>query len=169
MSDPYDYGEKKRISVLGPTLSFKGELKAEEDLLIQGKIEGSIEHTSNLTIGEEGDVKADIKAEYIAVEGKVEGDLNGTKSIVIKDTANVEGNIYSPTVSLNEGSTFNGKIDMSGKKPATTQLPVTAEEVPVTAEEVDDAKATGTEADKAEAKSESVKTSQPKKRASKVA
>ena len=162
MSDPYDYGEKKRMSVLGPTLSFKGELKAEEDLLIQGKIDGSIEHTSNLTIGEEGDVKADIKAEFIAVEGKVEGDLKGTKSVVIKDTANVEGNIYSPTVSLHEGSTFNGKIDMSGKEPAMTQLPVTAEKV-------DDSKATVTEADKAEAKSESIKTSQPKKRASNAA
>jgi len=127
MSDPYDLGKKKQTSILGPTLSFKGELKAEEDLLIRGKIEGTIEHTSNLTIGEDGRVKADIKAEYIAVEGKVEGDLKGSKSIVIKDTANVEGNIYSPVVSLLEGSTFNGKIDMTGKEPASRQRPEQAE------------------------------------------
>ena len=57
MSNPYDLGDKKHTSVLGPTLSFKGELKAEEDLLIRGRIEGSIEHTSNLTIGEDGKVR----------------------------------------------------------------------------------------------------------------
>jgi len=123
MSNPYDTGKDASASVLGPTLSFKGELTAKEDLLIQGKIEGTINHTSNLTIGEEGQVKADIKAEFIEVEGKVRGDLQGSKSVVIKDTADVEGNIYSPTVSLLEGSTFNGKIDMTGKEPAQSMAP----------------------------------------------
>lgn len=158
MSDPYDLGKKKSVSVLGPTLSFKGELKAEEELLIQGKVEGSIEHTSNLTIGEQGKVKADIKAEFIAVEGKVQGDLKATKSVCIKDTANVEGNIFSPMVSLHEGSNFNGKIDMSGKEPAKSQLP---EPTAV----VDVAKAT----DETTARNETRKSSQPKKRASNAA
>lgn len=158
MSDPYDFGEKKNTSVLGPTLSFKGELNAEEDLLIQGKVEGSITHTSNLTIGEQGQIKADIKAEFIAVEGKVQGDLRGTKSTVIKDTADVDGNIFSPTVSLHEGATFNGKINMSGKEPAKSQLPEARVEADV-------AKAV----DEATAKSETKKSSQPKKRESNAA
>ena len=46
MSHPYDMGEKKRASILGPTLKFKGELTANEDLVIQGQIEGSIKHNS---------------------------------------------------------------------------------------------------------------------------
>jgi cytoskeletal protein CcmA (bactofilin family) len=114
MSHPYDMGDKKQHSVLGPTLKFKGELTAEEDLLIQGTVEGSIKHTSNLTIGKEGTVKADVKAEHISVEGKVDGDLVGRTSVVVKESANVTGNIFSPTVTLREGSKFNGKIDMSG-------------------------------------------------------
>ena len=158
MSDPYDLGEKKSMSILGPTLSFKGELRAEEDLLIQGKVEGSIQHTSNLTIGEHGKIKADVKAEFIAVEGKVTGDLTGTKSIVIKDTADVDGNIFSPTVSLHEGATFNGKIDMSGKEPAVKQLP----EPKVEVEEV----AAANDADKPV---EAIKPNQGRKRASNVA
>jgi cytoskeletal protein CcmA (bactofilin family) len=158
MSDPYDLGKKKHTSVLGPTLSFKGELKAEEDLLIRGRVEGSIEHTSNLTIGEDGKVKADIKAAFIAVEGKVEGDLKGTKSVVIKDTADIKGNIYSPTVSLHEGSTFNGKIDMSGKEPATKQLPKVMDEI-------GDAKAK----DEVVAQADTKKSSKPKKQASNAA
>ena len=115
MSNPYDTAKPRKASVLGPTLKFKGELTAEEDLLIQGSIEGSIKHSSSLTIGESGRVKADVSAEYVAVEGNVEGDIHGTQSVTIRESANINGNISSPTVSLLEGATFNGNIDMTGK------------------------------------------------------
>ncbi len=158
MSHPYDMGEKKQVSILGPTLKFKGELTANEDLVIQGQIEGSINHSSNLTVGEEGKLKADVKAEHIAVEGKVDGDLEGRTSVVVKDSANVAGNIYSPTVTLHEGSTFNGRIDMSGNakpqeepKPQAESRPQAEASKPEKAEESED-------------KAESKKTSAPKKR-----
>ena len=115
MSNPYDTAKPKKASVLGPTLKFKGELTAEEDLMIQGSIEGSIKHSSSLTIGESGHVKANVSAEYIAVEGNVEGDIHGSQSVTVRETANISGNISSPTVSLLEGATFNGNIDMTGK------------------------------------------------------
>jgi cytoskeletal protein CcmA (bactofilin family) len=115
MSNPYDTAKPRKASVLGPTLKFKGELTAEEDLLIQGSIEGSIRHSSNLTIGESGQVKANVSAEYVAVEGKMEGDIHGTQSVTIRETANINGNISSPTVSLLEGASFNCNIDMTGK------------------------------------------------------
>lgn len=121
MSNPYDVGEQKKTSILGPTLSFKGELIAEEDLLIQGKIKGSINHTSSLTIGNEGNVQGDIEAEYVTIEGRVKGDVRGSKSVTVKDSANVDGNIISPVVSILEGSTFNGSIDMSAKKAQSVQ------------------------------------------------
>ena len=118
MSNPYDTAKERNSSVLGPTLKFKGELTADEDLLIQGRIEGSIKHSSSLTVGEGGHVKADVAAEYIAVEGRVEGDLKGSQSVTIRESAKIDGNIISPTVSLLEGATFNGKIDMSGEQAA---------------------------------------------------
>jgi len=114
MSNPYDNTRDKNSSVLGPTLKFKGVLTADEDLLIQGRIEGSIKHTSSLTIGESGHIKADVKAEYIAVEGHVNGDLIGSKSVKVRETAKITGNIVSPNVSLVEGANFNGTIDMDG-------------------------------------------------------
>jgi len=113
MEDPYNTGAEKGSSVLGPTLEFKGELKADEDLLIRGKVEGSIRHSSNLKIGKEGRIEAEVRAEYIEVHGEVKGDLTGSKSVVVRSSANVTGNIYSPNVSLHEGATFNGTIDMS--------------------------------------------------------
>lgn len=115
MSNPYDTAKPRKASVLGPTLKFKGELTAEEDLMIQGSIEGSIKHSSSLTIGESGHIKANVSAEYIAVEGNVEGDIHGSQSVTVRETANISGNISSPTVSLLEGATFNGNIDMTGK------------------------------------------------------
>lgn len=117
MSNPYETA-KRRGSVLGSTLRFKGKLSADEDLLIQGHVEGSIKHTSNLTIGEEGRIKGNVRAEYIVVEGSVNGDLSGDKSVIVRNSANVDGNIYSPVVTLLEGAKFNGSIDMSGKSAA---------------------------------------------------
>lgn len=102
-----------KISVLGPTLVFKGELSAGEDLLIQGRIEGTIKHNErNLTVGPQGTVKANIRAKNIIVEGTVRGDMFGAETVTIRETANVRGNIVSPRVGLRQGAKFKGKIDM---------------------------------------------------------
>ena len=121
MSNPYDNAKTRSTSVLGPTLKFKGELSADEDLLIQGKVEGTIKHSSSLTIGESGHVKADTTAEYIVVEGSVDGDLHGGRSVKVRETAEINGNISSPSVSLVEGATFNGTIDMTGEAKVKTE------------------------------------------------
>ena len=118
MSNPYDKDTVTHSSVLGPTLKFKGKLTANENLLIHGQIEGSIKHSSLLTVGKEGKLKANVSAEYIAIDGNVVGDLAGTKSVVVSKGADVTGNIYSPIVTLREGATFNGSIDMTGKAKA---------------------------------------------------
>lgn len=105
-------------SILGPTLHFKGELSAEENLLILGTVEGSIEHTAGLTIGEQGRIKANIQAATIKVEGKVEGNLQATTSVSINASADVEGDVNAPTVAVVEGARFKGRIDMGARKAA---------------------------------------------------
>ena len=120
MSNPYDSPTVKHPSVLGPTLKFKGELIAEENLLIHGQVEGSIKHSSLLTVAEAGKLNANVTAEYVAIDGNVVGDIGGSKSVIVSEGADVTGNIFSPVVTLREGATFNGSIDMSGKAPAAT-------------------------------------------------
>ena len=117
MSNPYDTAGE-RMSILPPTLRFKGELSADEDLLIQGQIEGTIKHTQRVTVGKEGKVKARISAQVIKVEGTVEGDLHAERSVYVEDSGNLRGNIHAPSVCLVEGSKFNGSIDMDAKKTA---------------------------------------------------
>ena len=122
MTNPYDTASE-RMSVLPPSLKFKGELSADEDLLIQGQIEGTINHTQRVTVCEEGRVKANIKAQIIKVEGAIEGDLHAEKSVFVAESGNLRGNIHAPSVCLVEGSQFNGAIDMDMKKGAQQQAP----------------------------------------------
>jgi cytoskeletal protein CcmA (bactofilin family) len=104
--------EASRASVLGPTLRFRGELSAQEDLIVQGSVEGSITHTQSLTIGTDGTMKGDIRARVIVIDGKVDGDLYATESVNIRATAKVKGNVFAPRVGISEGAFFQGQVDM---------------------------------------------------------
>lgn len=105
------------VSVIGETVHFKGELSAGEDLIIEGKIEGSINQGKCcLTVKPKGELVANVDATKIFVEGMVTGDLAATVSVSIRDGANVAGNIVAPSVSIKEGATFNGHIEMRSPK-----------------------------------------------------
>jgi len=112
-----------KIAVLGPTLHFKGELSAEEDFILQGKIEGSIANPQNVTIGNDGTVIGDIKARTITIDGKVEGDLYGDEAVIVHQSGRVTGNIFAPRVGLVEGAFFKGRIEMSDKPAARSAAP----------------------------------------------
>src|SRR5262249_45338725 len=108
------------LSVLGPSLVFKGKLVAEEDLLIQGRVEGSISHNAaNLTIGTHGEVKADIVAQKVIIQGAVQGDVRASDTIVVEASARVQGNLFAPRIGLKEGAKFKGVIDMDAADDAT--------------------------------------------------
>lgn len=109
---------ERKVAVLGPTLRFKGELSAEEDFILQGRIEGSINHTQSVTIGTDGSVVGNIYARLVVVDGSVEGDLHGVESVVVHETGRVAGNIFAPKVALVDGAVFNGRIDMTGTNAA---------------------------------------------------
>src|SRR5215475_2633672 len=104
--------EQASIPVLGKTLLFRGELTAEEDVILQGRVEGSIRHARNLIIGTEGSVLGDVYANHLTVEGLVEGDLHCTEAVIVRATAQVRGNIFAPRVGIMEGATFNGRVEM---------------------------------------------------------
>jgi cytoskeletal protein CcmA (bactofilin family) len=104
--------EAPRASVLGPSLRFRGELSAQEDLVVQGSVEGSITHTQSLTIGTDGLMKGDIRARLIVIDGKVDGDLYATESILIRASAKVRGNMFAPRIAIMDGAFFQGQVEM---------------------------------------------------------
>lgn len=105
--------ESREVSVIGETLHFKGELSAGEDLVIEGKVEGTVNQGKCcLTVKPKGIMLANVNATKIFIEGRVEGDLSATVSVTIRESGKVKGNIVAPTVAIEEGATFNGSIDM---------------------------------------------------------
>jgi len=108
----------RSVSVIGPTLIFKGELSANEDLIIEGEIEGKIAHQDkNLTVGKNGRVKADIHAQQIEILGRVDGDIRGDDIVKLAKTAIVNGNIQCGRISMEDGAHFSGSITMETRAP----------------------------------------------------
>ena len=100
-------------ATIGPSITIHGEVSGDEDLLIQGKVEGSVDlelHT--VTVGGEGRVNANITARVVTVEGEVEGDLRAREQVVLRGTARVKGDITAPRVVLEDGANFRGLVDM---------------------------------------------------------
>lgn len=99
-------------SLIGPTVVIRGEVTAEEDLLIRGRVEGFIDHSATVTVHAQGTVAAEVKAREVLVEGTVDGNVYGTARVQIAETGNVNGNVYAPRVGVLEGAAFKGAIDM---------------------------------------------------------
>jgi cytoskeletal protein CcmA (bactofilin family) len=120
---------KRKTSVIGPTLKFKGELSANEDLIIEGEIEGTIAHEGkNLTVGKEGRVTADIAAKTVEIYGRVRGNVHGEDVVKLAKTAEVIGNVTCARIVMEDGAHFNGSIDMlQGKASASETTPLTIE------------------------------------------
>ena len=109
-------GRPKKRSVVGATLTIKGEVSGGEDLLIEGRIEGRLSLTGwSLTVGREGRVQADLLAKTIQVDGCVEGTLQGEEWIRLSETGGVRGKLIAPQVILEEGCSFKGSIDMAAR------------------------------------------------------
>ena len=102
-----------RIAHIGGSVSIKGDLYGEEDLFIEGRIEGKITvKKGSVTVGEKGRVQADIKATNIQVASEVEGDLTGREQVVLLETGRVHGDIKAKSVTLQNGAQFKGSIDI---------------------------------------------------------
>jgi cytoskeletal protein CcmA (bactofilin family) len=97
---------------LGSTLVIKGEVTAQEDLVIAGRLEGSIHVTQHFVTVEAGAcVAGDIKATEIVVAGTVEGTLFAEERIRIRDSADLKGDASAPRVVVTDGALVNGRIE----------------------------------------------------------
>lgn len=100
-------------ATIGRSITIRGEVTGDEDLVIQGRIEGSVDlKQHSVTVGPEGEVTANIRGRLVTIEGHVEGDLNADEWVVLRDSARVEGDISAPRVTVEDGAYFRGGIDM---------------------------------------------------------
>lgn len=103
---------KDKCTIIGPTVAIRGKVKADEDLVIRGRIDASISSTKLVHVDKDGVVKANVEAESVLISGVVVGDITASVRVELMGTARVVGDIASPLMVINDGARLRGKIDM---------------------------------------------------------
>jgi cytoskeletal protein CcmA (bactofilin family) len=94
----------------------KGEITGDEDVVVEGTVEGQIRITRDVRVGTAGVVKATVEAQSIIVSGELIGDCQATVRVEIQSTGRLTGNIRAPKIVIAEGAMFRGNSDMSARK-----------------------------------------------------
>jgi cytoskeletal protein CcmA (bactofilin family) len=116
------------MATLGKSITVKGDLTGNEDLVIEGVVEGTVSLPSGqLTIGAEGKVRAEVKAKAVVVIGRVTGNVSATDRMEVQSTGVVEGDVRAPRLIVQEGAVINGSVEMTREgaaaaKPAAPAL-----------------------------------------------
>ncbi|MCL4196866.1 MAG: polymer-forming cytoskeletal protein [Phycisphaerales bacterium] len=97
-------------TVIGGNCRLVGELFLEGSAIIHGQIEGQIEVTETLEIGEGGLVNGTVRAGAMAVHGRVEGEVYCTDALHLGSTANLTGDVFAAAFSAEEGAVCRGQV-----------------------------------------------------------
>ena len=93
--------------MIGASIKIKGDITGEENLVVEGQVEGQINLANHdLTIGDSGQVTADLNAKTVQIHGTVNGDIKGSELVVVSKSGKVLGNIVAPRVTLEDGAQF---------------------------------------------------------------
>jgi cytoskeletal protein CcmA (bactofilin family) len=99
-------------------------MSSEEEIFIDGEIEGTLEVRNHLTIGPNGKIKASVKARDLIVKGRIDGNVEAQERIQIMDGASILGDVKTAGIVIEDGAFFKGGIDII--RPEARSEPVTA-------------------------------------------
>ena len=98
---------------VGQSVTLHGQLSGNEDLHIEGQFEGTIHLRDHcLTVGSQGQVKAEIQARQVVVLGSVNGNISARDKIEIRKTGHIVGDLVAAGVAIEEGAYLKGSIDI---------------------------------------------------------
>jgi cytoskeletal protein CcmA (bactofilin family) len=114
-------------AVIGAATVVRGEISGEEDLLVEGRVEGKIALSQNaVTVGAKGQLAAEVHARIVMIDGEVDGDLTAEEQIVLRKSGRVQGDLTAPRVTIEDGARFKGSIDMEPRKAVKAPRPANA-------------------------------------------
>ena len=97
---------------IGKQITIRGNLSGAEDLVVEGRIEGTISLGNHLTVASSGTVEADLEVADLSVDGMLGGEISATRSVSINSQARVVGNLRTPRLVIADGARFKGRIEM---------------------------------------------------------
>ena len=112
------HSSSQRPTIVGKTMKIVGEVVSEEELYIDGELEGTLELRNPLTIGPNSKVIANIKATEIVVFGSVRGNVEALNRISLRAGASMIGDIKTAGIIIDDGAYFKGGIDISRTEPS---------------------------------------------------
>jgi cytoskeletal protein CcmA (bactofilin family) len=111
--------ERRVVAWVGKSVLFRGDLIGLEDMVIDGRVEGTIElREHSLTIGPDAHIQADVVAKVVTVHGAIVGTITASEAIHIAETGSVEGNVTSPRLAMADGAVVKGVVDAGRKSEA---------------------------------------------------
>ena len=122
-----------QTATIGTSMTIKGEIVSREELVVDGEVDGSMQSQSLLTVGPNGKVHANIKAQEVAIYGAVRGNVEVTGKLSIREQGSLIGDIKCSGISIDDGAYFKGSIDISRPEPKITTRPVKSEPSPTVA------------------------------------
>jgi cytoskeletal protein CcmA (bactofilin family) len=112
----------RSAATVGKSTRVKGEIYSDEELFMDGEIDGTLEVRNRLTIGPNGKVKANVKAKELVVRGSIQGNVEAEDRIAIMNGASIVGDVKTAGIVIEDGAYFKGGIDIlrpDAKKPET--------------------------------------------------
>jgi cytoskeletal protein CcmA (bactofilin family) len=112
----------RNLSFLGPSLEIKGKVSGDEDLQIDGKVEGPIAlQGQKLIAGRSAQLNSEITAREVIVYGKVQGNVRAQDRVEIKKDGSVFGDITTSRISIEDGAYFKGRIEIERSKHSSNE------------------------------------------------
>ena len=108
-------------NILSADVEIKGSIKFQNDLIVDGKVEGEITSTGILTVGENAEIRGEIKTKSATVYGKVHGNITVEERCELKSRAVLQGDLKAARLVIEEGATFVGKSEVTPNKVAMKQ------------------------------------------------
>ena len=107
-------------TVIGKSVVVRGELSGNEDLFLDGDLEGTVTLTENrLTIGPNARVLADLNVRDLVVFGQLTGNVRAGGRVELRQSAVVKGDILSGRLSIEESAVLQGRVELVSSVPGT--------------------------------------------------
>ena len=112
------------LARIGKSVVIRGEVKGNEDLIVDGRVEGTISLSeSRLTIGPNANVAADLSARDVLILGQVKGNIVAAGRVELRAGSLVEGDVRALRLAIEDNAVFRGKVDLTQASKATESSP----------------------------------------------